>query len=580
MASAASRLPTLSPRGQTWLALAVVLLLLGAGGGSLMLSACGLAALAALLALYLRFIPVAVLLWRRYLEVLLWVEQPSGADGSPRGILVHRPFVLRLVLRNLAPLPLGCAQVRPLHSSALASVRAPPPLLLPPRCQVCAEQELVAMQAGTWFIHGAAVQLRDTAGLMELDAYFPLPTPIQVLPRRGGRATLLSERIALGAPDERLGAHALRHRGLGGELRELREYAPGDPFKLIAWKASARAPYGRLLVRDLDRETLVCHYLILDIGASMRQGRPGTWKLDHALELCLSYARAALEGGDSVGLITFDGAVFSHTRPAGGPAQRVRLTKRLLEVMHVVDERFCGVDDAELCARVARYLRQQEGLDVCLPRPPSIDDVRAWSRVQVAPGAEVVFDLERLIGAARRILEAKTESQGELDLTWLRRLCLHRGIELPYRGATSKNRPAGLAAALRLAATVRAARVVLVSDLDGIAGDLGVLGHAAAACRRRGHSLVNLFPVARRYLPADLLARPSAARAAEIFSWEVGRREQELQAALSRLGFHVISMGPEDDLAQILGSGKGRTYLCRRSSSSVQERPAQKSHVW
>ena len=38
--------------------------------------------------------------------------------------------------------------------------------------------------------------------------------------------------------------------GSGTELRELRELRPGDPFKSIAWKASARS--GKLLVREVE----------------------------------------------------------------------------------------------------------------------------------------------------------------------------------------------------------------------------------------------------------------------------------------------------------------------------------------
>ena len=109
-------------------------------------------------------------------------------------------------------------------------------------------------------------------------------------------------RTATGVSEQRVGVHSLRQRGLGGDLRELREYVPGDPFKLIAWKATARSPNGRPLVKELERETLRVHYLILDIGVTMREGMPGQWKLDHALQLCQSYSRSVLEGKRSARL--------------------------------------------------------------------------------------------------------------------------------------------------------------------------------------------------------------------------------------------------------------------------------------
>ena len=43
-----------------------------------------------------------------------------------------------------------------------------------------------------------------------------------------------------GALHEQVGLHHVRRRGLSGELREIREHTHGDPFKFIAWKATAR----------------------------------------------------------------------------------------------------------------------------------------------------------------------------------------------------------------------------------------------------------------------------------------------------------------------------------------------------
>ena len=46
------------------------------------------------------------------------------------------------------------------------------------------------------------------------------------------------------------------HRGHGGEFWGVREYRPGDPARLVAWKRSARGlPSGRLAVIELARET-------------------------------------------------------------------------------------------------------------------------------------------------------------------------------------------------------------------------------------------------------------------------------------------------------------------------------------
>lgn len=46
------------------------------------------------------------------------------------------------------------------------------------------------------------------------------------------------------------------HRGHGGEFWGIREYRPGDPARLVAWRRSAHGlPSGRLAVRELAQET-------------------------------------------------------------------------------------------------------------------------------------------------------------------------------------------------------------------------------------------------------------------------------------------------------------------------------------
>ena len=73
----AGRLPVLTARGRLWLILSLVLLILGAGSGAAAPAALGLCALGGLLSLYLLFFPTAILVWRRYLELLWWVPRPT-----------------------------------------------------------------------------------------------------------------------------------------------------------------------------------------------------------------------------------------------------------------------------------------------------------------------------------------------------------------------------------------------------------------------------------------------------------------------------------------------------------------------
>lgn len=65
-----------------------------------------------------------------------------------------------------------------------------------------------------------------------------LPPPVETYAERGDR-----------------GASSTLHRGHGGEFWGVREYRPGDPARLVAWKKSARSlSSGRLAVVELARE--------------------------------------------------------------------------------------------------------------------------------------------------------------------------------------------------------------------------------------------------------------------------------------------------------------------------------------
>ena len=119
---------------------------------------------------------------------------------------------------------------------------------------------------------------------------------------------------------------------------------------------------------------LLSHYLVIDIGVTMREGRPGQWKLDRMIELCLGCAAAALAEGDRVGLFGLRRCGVQPPQARRWPPQRLAITERLIALMNVVEEGFVAMTDGELVAAVARYLRQQEGLDARIRRAPPMDD--------------------------------------------------------------------------------------------------------------------------------------------------------------------------------------------------------------
>src|SRR3712207_8026167 len=82
-----------------------------------------------------------------------------------------------------------------------------------------------------------------------------VPTDIVVYPRTFDVADLPPS-AAVDAERGDKSESSTLHRGHGGEFWGLREYRPGDPARLVAWKRSARDLLaGRLAVVELAQET-------------------------------------------------------------------------------------------------------------------------------------------------------------------------------------------------------------------------------------------------------------------------------------------------------------------------------------
>src|ERR671921_2567836 len=64
------------------------------------------------------------------------------------------------------------------------------------------------------------------------------------------------------------GEYSTLHRGHGGEFWGVRDYRPGDPARLVAWKKSARGlPSGKLAVIELAQETHPPFVLAMSLDA-------------------------------------------------------------------------------------------------------------------------------------------------------------------------------------------------------------------------------------------------------------------------------------------------------------------------
>jgi uncharacterized protein (DUF58 family) len=469
-------------------------------------------------------VPAALRLREQHVELTWWVEPSRALPVAGALFEAHASLRNRgesaVVLDDLHVIaPVGVEVITGLEG----------PLVIPSASSAELDLKVRAPAVGRVVLHGVVASVPGPFGLFSAAVRFPIPLSAKVLPRAASRAASALPRAA-SETNDRATRSALRVRGAGTELYEIREYQPGDPFGAIAWKPSARA--GRLMVREVEREAQHSVAIILDVGATMRGGSPGARKLDLAIEAVASLAKDALARGAHVSLRAVDGRVVARVPAGDSSAHLSPIYDALLQVTEIVDEDLTDIDDETLARRVASYLRQQEGID--LVHAGELDMAALTGHVARA------LDGER----TRALPIASSRALGRL-----RRYCQSRGIALPYRSYArlpmDEHRKAnGLAQALRdEAGDTRATRsLIVISDLDAIDSHAPWLP-TLSMLKRRGHNVLVLVPelgvtqAHRAELEGALLERDLYVAMARTEAL----RMQDARRALGRLGIPAQS---------------------------------------
>ena len=268
------------------------------------------------------------------------------------------PLVLGCELVNRSREAVRVTKLSAIASSMLDTSVQPAQVDLAPGTRALLEVTVRGRRVGRWGVHGLGLQVCTTPfgaeGLYEVPLLFANPLGIEVLPRalaafgksaRGGRARLASE------PQR-------RGRGHSGEVRELRDHAPGDPLKRVAWKASARR--GRLLVREMEDDEGDVVWLVVDASIELWAGQPGHAPLDRVMDEVAGVATRLLRRGDRVGLAVTASRVQSWVAPKVGAAQGSLIAEALASASSAVDVDRSALGEADLARLVAEHARPLE----------------------------------------------------------------------------------------------------------------------------------------------------------------------------------------------------------------------------
>lgn len=123
------------------------------------------------------------------------------------------------------------------------------------------EWTFVPQQRGSFQLRLSGVQSQFPFGFLQKTIGSDSETSVLVWPARINyifQASPGGQRIAAGV--------SRKHAGLGNDLLNIRPYVPGDPPRLVHWKATARTQ--RVMVRQLAQEGESGYHLQLDSDAS------------------------------------------------------------------------------------------------------------------------------------------------------------------------------------------------------------------------------------------------------------------------------------------------------------------------
>ena len=176
-----------------------------------------------------------------------------------------------------------------------------------------AEVECVPQIRGRYQVKRCYLRAASPVGLWHVRMAKDLKTEVRVFPdleREPGGKLLLRKKMG--------GLRTQRTIGRGREFERLREYAPGDSYDEIAWKASARR--GRPIVRVFQVERTQDVYAVID--SSRLAARSGA--VEQFVSAALMLALAAENNGDNFGLVSFSDRVDHFVAPGRGKTHFAR----------------------------------------------------------------------------------------------------------------------------------------------------------------------------------------------------------------------------------------------------------------
>jgi uncharacterized protein (DUF58 family) len=149
------------------------------------------------------------------------------------------------------------------------------------------------------------------------------------------------------------GLKKIRRIGHTQEFEQIKEYIPGDDFRTINWKATAKK--SQLMVNQYQDEKSQPIYSIIDTGRVMKMPFNGLKLLDYAINSTLAFSNVALKRNDKTGMLSFSKKIETFL-PA---VQKITYLNIILEKLYNINTAYTDSDFGLLYAHIKRKINHR-----------------------------------------------------------------------------------------------------------------------------------------------------------------------------------------------------------------------------
>lgn len=150
-----------------------------------------------------------------------------------------------------------------------------------------------------------------------------------------------------------MGVKRIRRIGHNTDFEQIKDYVPGDDYRTINWKATARRHQLMTNVYQEERSQQV--FCVIDKGRMMQQAFQGMTLLDYAINASLVLSYIAIGKDDKAGLATFNQEFDSFVPASRQPGQ----VQRLLETLYNEQTSFGESDFSALTVHLNKLISKR-----------------------------------------------------------------------------------------------------------------------------------------------------------------------------------------------------------------------------